>query len=65
MKDMKGKATNVDLLIDQIFLRYNSLVYREISSTRNHKNELELAATRERLRIAEEDIQRQRKELDD
>jgi hypothetical protein len=63
VKDMQGKATNVELLIDQIFLRYNSLVYREISSSKHRNMELELAATRERLRIAEEDIQRQRKEI--
>lgn len=62
-KDMAGKATNIDLLIDQIFLRYNSLIYKEISSSKHRKMELELAATRERLRIAEEDIQRQRKEI--
>lgn len=65
VKDMRGRASNIELLVDQIFLRYNSLIYKEISSSKHRKMELELAATRERLRIAEEDIQRGRRELSD
>ncbi|CAI2381661.1 unnamed protein product [Moneuplotes crassus] len=62
-KEMKDKGSNIELMIDQIFFRFNSLVYQEISSSNCHHVELELAATKERLRIAEEDIQRQRVEF--
>jgi hypothetical protein len=65
IKDMRGRASNIELLIDQIFLRYNSLIYKEISSSKHRKMELELAATKERLRIAEEDIQKGRREYTD
>lgn len=63
IREMRDKITNVELLVDQIFIRFNSLTYKEISSSKHRKMELELAATKERLRIAEEDIQRERKEM--
>jgi len=63
IEDMRGKASNVELLIDQIFLRFNTLIYKDLSSAKNRKMKLELTATRERLRISEQDIQKERKEF--
>lgn len=60
---MRSNYENVDLIIDQMQLRFNTLVYKEISSTYHRSLEIELAATKERLKMAEDEIQRERREL--
>lgn len=64
LSEMREKASNIDLLIDQIFSRYTCVIYKDIASTKHRRLELELAAHKERLRIAEEDIQRERREME-
>lgn len=63
MQDLGHKDESVELLVDKMFLRFNGMVYKEISSTNQRHTDLELAAFKERFRIAEKDLQIQREEM--